>query len=476
LTGTAEFSFVERPRFYVVLSVRHIDVDRLLHAPDVPRLLPSDAVKALAERFAVSYRPSIPVQIGIGVDALTMSGAIVQNLRGDIKLSPNALTLEDFELRAPGATQVQFGGRVGLTAAGLEFSGPVDVASTDSRSFMAWLDGRADASGPGRPLRARGDVTLANGKVAVDRINAEIDRKAMQGRLAYTWATNEQPARLEAAVNAAELDLDGLLFFARGALGGTTFDRPGEIALAFDVGRATVLGVEAKNAKGKLRFDSKGIQVEQLTIADLGGTALNASGLIDATPSSHRGSVTVDINARDLSGMSALTASFLPHLAPQIRRMAERLAPARLRATLDVAPAPGGNGRTLAKLSLGGDVGAMRVNLAATAAGETLNPSSFVLKLEGGIDADDGGDVLGFLGLSRKLAAQGRPQHFNFTAEGPLSGDLKIEGRLAGEVDASIRIASDDTPRIQEGHILLGHLWCQALEAALFGDLAADAT
>jgi D-sedoheptulose 7-phosphate isomerase len=52
----------------------------------------------------------------------------------------------------------------------------------------------------------------------------------------------------------------------------------------------------------------------------------------------------------------------------------------------------------------------------------------------------------------------------------------KTGGRLAGEVDASIRIASDDTPRIQEGHILLGHLWCQALEAALFGDLAADAT
>jgi large subunit ribosomal protein L24 len=117
--------------------------------------------------------------------------------------------------------------------------------------------------------------------------------------------------------------------------------------------------------------------------------------------------------------------------------MAERLAPARLRATLDVAPAPGGNGRTLAKLSLGGDVGAMRVNLAATAAGETLNPSSVVLKLEGGIDADDGGNVLGLLGLSPLLAAEGRPQQFNFAAEGPLGGDLKIEGRLAGEVDAS---------------------------------------
>jgi D-sedoheptulose 7-phosphate isomerase len=48
-------------------------------------------------------------------------------------------------------------------------------------------------------------------------------------------------------------------------------------------------------------------------------------------------------------------------------------------------------------------------------------------------------------------------------------------GRLAAEVDLAIRVPSDDTPRIQEGHILLGHLWCQGLEAALFGDLAATA-
>lgn len=43
-------------------------------------------------------------------------------------------------------------------------------------------------------------------------------------------------------------------------------------------------------------------------------------------------------------------------------------------------------------------------------------------------------------------------------------------GKLAGEVDCPIRVPSDETARIQESHILLGHLWCQGIEDLLFGE------
>ena len=45
-------------------------------------------------------------------------------------------------------------------------------------------------------------------------------------------------------------------------------------------------------------------------------------------------------------------------------------------------------------------------------------------------------------------------------------------GQLAAEVDIAIRVPADDTPRIQEAHIMLGHLWCQGIEATLFGGAA----
>jgi D-sedoheptulose 7-phosphate isomerase len=43
-------------------------------------------------------------------------------------------------------------------------------------------------------------------------------------------------------------------------------------------------------------------------------------------------------------------------------------------------------------------------------------------------------------------------------------------GKLKEMGDYSIVVPSDDTPRIQESHILLVHLWCDYIEQALFGD------
>jgi D-sedoheptulose 7-phosphate isomerase len=40
-------------------------------------------------------------------------------------------------------------------------------------------------------------------------------------------------------------------------------------------------------------------------------------------------------------------------------------------------------------------------------------------------------------------------------------------GRLAGAADHSLRVPSEDTPRIQECHILAGHILCELAEKAL---------
>ena len=42
-------------------------------------------------------------------------------------------------------------------------------------------------------------------------------------------------------------------------------------------------------------------------------------------------------------------------------------------------------------------------------------------------------------------------------------------GKMNNYCDFLINIPSSDTPRIQESHILVGHIWCQMIESALFG-------
>lgn len=43
-------------------------------------------------------------------------------------------------------------------------------------------------------------------------------------------------------------------------------------------------------------------------------------------------------------------------------------------------------------------------------------------------------------------------------------------GQMAPLCDYCIKVPSDDTPRIQEAHITIGHVICSAIEKALFGD------
>lgn len=41
-------------------------------------------------------------------------------------------------------------------------------------------------------------------------------------------------------------------------------------------------------------------------------------------------------------------------------------------------------------------------------------------------------------------------------------------GKLAEECDFIIKVPSDDTPRIQENHIMIGHIMCEIIEKKLF--------
>ena len=45
-------------------------------------------------------------------------------------------------------------------------------------------------------------------------------------------------------------------------------------------------------------------------------------------------------------------------------------------------------------------------------------------------------------------------------------------GKMADKCDICIKVPSNDTPRIQESHILIGHILCCAIEQELFSDVS----
>ena len=142
---------------------------------------------------------------------------------------------------------------------------------------------------------------------------------------------------------------------------------PHDVALVLDIGRATFAGVDARAVNAQVKFDAGILHIDRLSIGDLGGAALDVKGRIDELSSRPRGQLTLDVDAATLAGLSNIAGQFAPRIANSLRPFADRLEPAKLHGVLTVDRA--GSAATIAKLDLGGNLGALRLTLNGEATG-----------------------------------------------------------------------------------------------------------
>ncbi len=463
LSGTATVSFGSRPQAAAHLAARQIDLDRTFTGAD--RHLPFDVVKAMAESLATGPLLPLPVRISLAIDNLTMAGASISGLRGDAETSADGWTIDSFEWRAPGATQMRIGGRLTASGGQVGFTGPVQIDSSDPAGLYAWIEGRSTAARAAvGPMRGSGVITLGSERIAVENLDAQFDHKSVSGRAAYRFATAAAPARLDASLTAMEIDLDRLFGLAAAASASTTFERPKEIALALDVGRTTYAGVEATKIHALLDFDGTGLKVERLSIADIGGAAVEASGRIDNLQAAGRGSLSVSLIAGRLDGFSALATRLMPQAAEPIRKYEGRLGPLKVTAKLDVEPAKGGVAASVARLKLAGKVAGIDTVIDATGTGTIADPGAATLHVDGRFNADDGRTIAALSGLDQIVALERRPARLTVVADGAIDRTFRIDSRFAatdasasaagtlklggsGRLDVALRAADAKLPR-----------------------------
>lgn len=448
LTGTAEMNFGKTPDFSGVVSARQVDLDRTLAASDAASRLPLAALRGMTESLGGFGSPPMPVSLGIGIDSVTLGGAPLQSVRGDLKFSGNAWSVENFEFRAPGYTQVALAGRIDGTSQSAEFSGPVSLDSSDPRALLAWLEGFERARGAIAPLKLRGEVTVGKDRFVIDRVRAESDRKAFEGRLAYTYARGTQSAKLDAALSASEFDVDGAMGFFNAAFPGAALTRPGDIALAVDLSRMMYAGVEASAVKANVRLDAAGLRIEKLSIGDFGGAAVSANGQIDILSVPPRGAIAVSLNAQRIDGITALLRKVSPDAADVLSRYAGRLAPAVIDASIKIDPQPAAGTAALGKLAFDGKLGGLRVALGGDVTGSIDKLADVNLKLNARLGSEDA-SLVTLLGLDRVLSAGKRPANLTLDVNGPASGDLRVDAKLTGEgidgaASGTLRLAMKD--------------------------------
>jgi large subunit ribosomal protein L24 len=364
---------------------------------------------------------------------VTLGGADLQSLRGDISSAAGGWTLDRFEFRAPGLSEIRLSGHLGFEQSGTVFTGPAEIAANDPGALAAWLEGRKDAGqGAPRPLRLRGDLTLGSEKIAIERLSANFNRGAVSGRFIYAFGKNG--ARVDASLNAPELDLDAASSFARAVIAGSSLERPKQGTLALDLGRARYAGIETGKTSARLTYDRGAVTIEQLAIENFGGANLAASGQVAFAPAP-RGSIAVDLDARELTGITAILARYAPQMAERLNVVAPALAPARLHATVKLDnDASGSRGN----LSVAGTAGVTRISFNGESA---LGLSALTLdnaRLQGQVDASDSNALARLVGLDRVVTVKKEPGTFRVTLSGNPFGDLALTTWLsAGAAEAS---------------------------------------
>ncbi len=483
LQGTAEAKFGARPRLDAVLSARTLDADKLLGGGDGASHTPRAALAAFVAAFDRIIGPPIPTQVGFGIESLTLGGANLQNIRGDIEFGRGRMVLSAFEGRAPGFTQVQASGRLDKVGDHLSFAGPVAVTSNDPRAFANWLDGKPGASGlPTRPARIRGEVTLGADRIAIEQMQAEFDRKSFDGDLAYVFAQGTEPALFTANLRAEDLDLDAWMETARSIKALPDVAQPHDMLLSLALKRLRFSGLDATGANVKLSLRAGVLAIETLAVDDLAGLGIDGKGRIDVR--AQRGSVSFNVAVRDANGLATLAKRAPAILFEPLQRAAKAAVPGKLTGSVTVEPASAGNSR--ATISLAGPVGAVDLKLQTALTGQWSDAGKADLSLNASLDAADVNALLKLAAAERFVTAPRQPGTYTLALKGKAGGDLSVDTRIvSSSLDAlargTVRPFSEEPQRtaldiaIGRAEITLDGVGAKAIPLALKTKLQSDA-
>ena len=332
LSGNGDLRFGAAPLLRAALSARQLDADRFFskdNAAEPVRALP--ALRALGT--IVPHLP-IPAQIELASEQVMLGGRPLQDIAAELHGDDKSWSLRRLEFRAPGATRVSLSEADAKSVGPDQFKAALSVESSDPEALLTWLQGRGEiAYRSQKPLRLRGDVTVAPEGFAIDAMKADIEGGTVEGRVAVSHRQANRGSRVDAELKAERLDLDAATAFAR-SLAGPQGEWPDEARLSLDVGRAISAGQELSPLLARLAYSPAKLSLEQLKIGQFENVILDGAGNFDRVNAS--GWFVLNSSAASLGRLTSLIVPFSPALAARLNAMGTSPGPARLKLALDL--------------------------------------------------------------------------------------------------------------------------------------------
>ncbi len=411
--GAGDIRFGASPQLRAVLSARQLDADKFV-AKDTNAAEPMRLLPGLRALMAAIPQAPIPTQVEFSSEQIMLGGRPLQNFAAELHADASSFIIDRLDFRAPGATRVNLSGANAQAGADGSFKGALSVNSSDPDTLVAWLQGRSEITYRSqKPLRLRGDVRVASGRVAIEAMKAEIDGGAVEGRVAVSNLSTGG-SRLDAELKAERLDLDAAAALVR-SLAGPQPDWPGEAQLSLDVGRATSAGQELRPLVAKLGYGPTTISLEQLKIGEASGVMVEGAGSFDRATAT--GKLALNSSAASLGRITGLIAPLAPALASRLNAMSTLPGPARLKLTLDLDKNPQQADRASARAVLDLDAPQLKGTATITAKPDVAAMRSIDLDaltrsefgLEAKLSSDRSGWLAGVAGSRPRDRGERRP-------------------------------------------------------------------
>lgn len=332
-TGAASFD-AQAAALALRLSAPQVDADRLLDSKDAAGEAMTRLSRAIAQ--ALERPPgarAYSLTIEAATPALTLGGDTITDASARIDLPRGGDDRLALSANLPGRAQISLDGAVESGAAA-RFAGRAKASARDLPRLAQWIE-RADADLadrlrglPFRVIEAGGDIELSRHAFAARNLDIRADRSTLTGAAAFTAAVAGEPARLFADFNSPALDLDGV----PNLRGPARALQDADLNLSLDARAVRVAGVgggvvDAGRIRGKLTRNAGRLHLERLSVENLGGASLSATGHVDGEGAKFEGR----LEAQRLVELAALVRRVAPGpLADLLNERAVALSPARI--------------------------------------------------------------------------------------------------------------------------------------------------
>lgn len=471
LDGSLSIALDEPYRFDLKATAKQIDLDRISGRGPQDPLSALEAGELVLSTLQSLPHPSVEGTISLSVPGVISGGGLVQDLRLDAERLASGWRLERLSARLPGRAEFLARGDLEISPR-VAFRGSFATSVAQPNLFADWWRRGSVPSVAGVPFAVDARVSATGDEVAFTQMSFEIGDAPGRGTFSYR-TPGEEPARVRIDIDAEHLDADQVNLLARLFLGSS--DKDGEDAgssapqvSARLFARTVALGaLEAREATLVASYSDDRLLIDTLSVGDLAGAKLEASGNVSDLSTVPTGNLSVQVDARRLDGVAALLTRIWPdsQAVRAFEARAESLAPARLDLTFE-GEAEGND--TRAGITASGEAGGTIIDLSGGLEGRLDTWREAQVHLTTGLGNPDGGKLLGQAGLPIlslatlgegriEVSLAGRPGSALDGSARLYLGDamsLSAEGSLALSADAATEYAADLAGRIEDVTLL----------------------